>query len=118
MKLSVTTEVWLVVTFATAPVDDERLLEFLRLVRPGSPGWNRLYRRYGLTPSPFLREALVLWAIGLVSLFTLNFGIGSLLLQRFAMGGGLLAVALLSGSVLLFLVRRQVRGPSGPSSGS
>lgn len=38
----VCTIVWLTVTFLTKPVEDEKLIEFYKRVRPSGPGWNRI----------------------------------------------------------------------------
>ncbi|MFH1529482.1 MAG: sodium:solute symporter family protein [Pseudomonadota bacterium] len=104
--VGVTTVVWVAVTFLTPPVDDARLADFLRRVRPGSPGWAKVARRHGITQRPFLVGALLLWLVGLVALFSLNFGIGSLLLLRTTQGLWLLALSAVSLVVLWAGVRR------------
>ena len=80
--------------------------EFVRLVRPGSPGWNRIRRRHGIQAQPFLGRALLLWGVAMVCLFSLNFGIGSLLLLRPVTGAVLLSAAALAGLALWRLVKR------------
>src|SRR5207249_8477439 len=40
--VAVTTVVWLAVTFATRPADEETLKRFFRRVHPGGPGWARV----------------------------------------------------------------------------
>ena len=106
VTVGVTTVVWVVVTFLTPPVDDARLADFVRCIRPGSPGWAAVAARHGITQQPFLGRALLLWLVGLVALFSLNFGVGSLLLLRTGQGLGLLAVAAVSLLVLWIGVRR------------
>ncbi len=94
--------VWLVVTYLTRPVNESVLVEFIHRVRPGSPGWAQICRRHGIEQAPFLRRALGRWLLGLVGLFGLNFGIGSLLLGRPGVGAALVTVAL---AALAWLVR-------------
>ena len=101
-----TTVVWLLVTFLTPPVDEQRLVEFVRRIRPGSPGWNAICMKHGITQKPFLKQALACWVVGLLSLFTLNFGIGSFLLCRPVQGAGLLSFSVLAFWGLFRLVRR------------
>jgi len=101
------TLVWLVVTYATAAVPDETLLRFLERVRPGSPGWRRLYRRYDLTPDRYLARGLLDWLLGVACLFAANFAIGALLLGRTPTAAWLAAVAAVAGGVLVVRVRRQ-----------
>ena len=42
------TTIWLIVTFFTKPVDEDKLLSFYKLVRPGGNGW----KNYGVGLSP------------------------------------------------------------------
>jgi Na+/proline symporter len=42
LGISITTVTWLLVTFVTKPVDDETLKGFVRLTRPGGPGWKKI----------------------------------------------------------------------------
>lgn len=106
VTVGVTTVVWVVVTLLTPPVDDARLADFVRGIRPGSPGWAAVAGRHGITQQPFLGRALLLWLVGLVALFSLNFGVGTLLLLKTSQGLGLLAVAAVSLLVLWIGVRR------------
>ena len=100
--VAISTLVWVVVTYVTHPVDDDILVRFVRRIRPGSPGWRRVYRDHGLTPSPFLARAIVDWLIGLVVLFGANFGIGSFLLGRSSTGALLMVAAVAAGALLVW----------------
>jgi len=106
LTVGVTTVVWVTVTYLTPPVDEERLAGFVRTIRPGSPGWNRIYRRHGIEPTPFLGQALVLCGLGVVGLFSLNFGVGSLLLCRPGQGVALLALSAVVFGLLAWRMRR------------
>ena len=105
--VSLSTAVWLPVTFLTRPVNEEVLADFVRLVRPGSPGWRRICRKHGISPQPYLARALVNWLVGLVALFGLNFGIGGLLLGRTDTAATLLATAVVAGIVLVVRLKNE-----------
>ena len=40
--VGITTVCWMTVTLLTKPADQETLLKFIRLIKPGGPGWSRL----------------------------------------------------------------------------
>ncbi|MFH1724392.1 MAG: sodium:solute symporter family protein [Elusimicrobiota bacterium] len=114
--------VWLSVTFLTRPVDENILVEFVRRVRPGSPGWNYIYRRHGLRPSGFFGEAMVNFALGLVFMFSLNFGIGSLIFKDTAQGLAMVAAGIVCFVVLIFRIMKagaaeEESGRAAPSGG-
>ncbi len=104
--VGLSTVAWLAATWATAPAPDATLAAFLKRVRPGSPGWARQYRAFGLEPDRFLARGLVDWAIGVACLFSLNFAIGALIFGPRAVGAGLLVAAGAAGALLW----RRVRG--------
>ena len=106
LTVGVATAVWVTVTLLTPPEDEEKLADFVRRIRPGSPGWNRIYRNHGITPSPFLGKAVLLWLLGVAGLFSLNFGVGSLLLCRTALGVALLVTATSCLTALAWVLRR------------
>ncbi len=41
----ITTVVWVTVTFLTKPADEETLLKFYRLIKPGGPGWEKFLEK-------------------------------------------------------------------------
>ncbi len=98
------TAVWLVVTYSTAPVEEARLAEFVRRVRPGSPGWSAVARRHGIELEPFLGPAVLRWLGGCGLLFSLCFGLGSMVLGRAGQGAALVAGAMV---LLWWLVPRR-----------
>ncbi|PJA74026.1 sodium:proline symporter [bacterium CG_4_9_14_3_um_filter_65_15] len=96
----VTILVWLVVTFATRPVDPQILRPFYRRVRP--------FGRWGETArlEPGLHEAGLGWVIvrqwfaGCLGVFGLLFGIGNLLLLQMLPGLVLLGLGVTAGVYL------------------
>jgi len=102
--VAISTAVWVVVTYLTAPVDEDRLVAFVRRVRPGSPGWRRITTPHGITPTPFLGRGLTDAVIGAVCLFSFNFAVGNAIFARPGLAVGL---ALLGVAAGVLLIRRQ-----------
>ena len=109
--VGVSSAAWLPTTLLARATTDAALDDFVRRVRPGGPGWRPVYRRLGIRPDRFLIEGLIGWLIGLVTLFSLNFAIGGLLLGRHALAGGLGALAALAGLTLVWWMRRTSEEP-------
>jgi hypothetical protein len=105
--LAITTIVWLLVTYLTPPVEEAKLAEFVRKVRPSSPGWNYIYRKYDIPPAPSLLSALLNWGLGLLTFFGVNFGIGSLILKNTIIGLMLLTMAAVCFAVITLRLRRE-----------
>jgi len=75
-----TTIVWLLVTFATRPAEESKLVEFYRRTHPGGAGWKHIA---AIVPevkedSGFGRLFLN-WALGIVVVYSFLFGIGEML---------------------------------------
>lgn len=101
------TAAWLLTTFLTKPVDDETLKKFVEKVGPSRFGWAPIYRKYGLKTTFRLRVSLFNWALGLVFLFCLNFGLGNVFLQRGHTGWYQLALAAVTFVILLMRINMQ-----------
>ena len=107
---AVTTVVWLVVTFMTAPTPAATLEAFYRRVRPGGPGWRAVARRAGFPDEQIAGGALawVNWVAGVVTVYTTLFGVGKLIF-----GPRWQAVIYLTVAVLAFLlIARNLRNES------
>ncbi len=92
--------VWLIVTFSTRPVEQERLRSFYRLVRPGG-WWGLVARQEPGVVCDGLRAGIIrLWLAGCAGVFGILFGIGYLLLGRPGPGVLMLGIAALAGTVL------------------
>ena len=61
---AVTTVVWLVVTYKTAPTATATLDTFYRRVRPGGPGWRAVAERLGFGPEKDRRRRAQLGELG------------------------------------------------------
>ena len=108
-----TTAGWLAVTLVTAPADRDTLREFVRLVRPGGNGWNRVVkdaRKDGVellsdAPGERLPVALLCTLLASVSVYSLLFAIGYGLYGNKPLGGFLLAIAVLTAAAIVKLWR-------------
>jgi Na+/proline symporter len=98
VTVTVSTIVWLVVTFATKP-EPERVLEaFYRRVRPGGPGWEVVSTRAGFGRESIPGGALAWtnWIAGIVAVYSSLFGIGKLVLGNVVPGLVMLAIAVVA----------------------
>ncbi|MFN3479494.1 MAG: sodium:solute symporter family transporter, partial [Thermodesulfovibrionales bacterium] len=98
--ISVSTAIWLVVTFLTKPVEKSRLIDFYRKTRPGI-GWDKVA---SWTDDPMERErirySLMNWATGSISVIAIMIAIGKLLLRYYTGGFLWLCIAIISGIML------------------
>lgn len=101
--VGISTATWLVVTLWTAPVDESRLVEFVRKVRPGTPGWKCIYTKYQIPYESYGRAALLNFLMGVGLFLAANFGIGAVLLNNASLGVPLLVLA---AGLLVVLLRR------------
>ncbi len=86
ITVSISTVVWITVTLLTKPVKREVLIDFVKLVKPGYWGWKDVYKQTDIEPHNFLSNGLKLSALGLIAFFSLNFGIGFLILKSTIVG--------------------------------
>ena len=98
VTVAVSTVVWIVVTFATAPEPDSVLQSFYRRVRPGGPGWAKVSERagYGREPIPGGALAWTNWIAGIVAVYSSLFGIGKLILGSTGAGLTMLGIAVVA----------------------
>lgn len=98
--ISISTLVWLAVTVLTKPVDSSRLIEFYRKTRPGI-GWNKVA---SLINDPAekreMRNSLINWIFGSVSVIAITMAIGKLLLQYYIAGFVWSLLSIISGVML------------------
>ncbi|MBT3181903.1 MAG: Na+:solute symporter [Deltaproteobacteria bacterium] len=105
--MSLSAVVWITVTFLTSPVDEKRLVAFVEQVEPGSPGWNYIYKKYGIQSGGFSGRALFNMIIGVVFFFSLNFGLGGIFLHRYVLATVLLSSAVASMAFLLYRINME-----------
>ncbi|MFW6354405.1 MAG: Na+:solute symporter, partial [Verrucomicrobiota bacterium] len=115
VSVATTTLLWLAVTFLTPPTDEATLRRFVRLVRPGGPGWGRIRRQLAAEGAdaseyrPGLAQSLLLFAIGTFAVYFALFGTGLLIYGRLAGATFLLILAAAGGTFIIrqLLARRE-----------
>ena len=104
MIVAVTTVVWVAATFLTRPDDETKLLAFYQKVRPGG-AWGPIARkngkRYRLKAAPFVG-----WALAVVMIFFLLFGLGKIIFMDWGGGAAYLAAGLLAAFGLSRVIAR------------
>jgi Na+/proline symporter len=112
VTVGVSTVVWVVVTFATAPEPPAVLDAFYRRVRPGGPGWAQVSRRLGFAREPIPGGALAWtnWIAGIVAVYATLFGIGKLIFAETLTGLVMLAVA----AAAFYWISRSFRAEATP----
>jgi Na+/proline symporter len=108
LTVSITTVIWVAVTFLTKPETKETLVSFYRRVRPGRTGWG---------PVSVLAPEVVNagggwfdaldWICGCALIYGALFGVGKLLLGETGLGLGLLAMGVVGAAVIWFDLSRR-----------
>ncbi len=95
ITVTITTVVWLIVTFATKPEPDAVLEAFYKRVRPGGPGWLHVSTKlgYGREEIPGGRWAWANWLAGVIAVYATLFGIGKIVFGEWMAGAILVAIA-------------------------
>jgi solute:Na+ symporter, SSS family len=98
ITVTITTVVWLAVTFATKPEPEAILEAFYKRVRPGGPGWLRVSTRlgYGREEIPGGRWAWANWLAGVIAVYATLFGIGKILFGEWVAGAILVVIAVVA----------------------
>jgi len=101
--ISISTVVWVTVTFLTKPTDMDRLKEFYEKAAPGGPGWRRVEKEIeGPHKSgKALAGDVVHFALGAVMIYGLTLGLGKLLLGHGTEGAFFIIASVVS-TVILF----------------
>lgn len=90
---------WLMATFLTAPVSEDKLLEFYRRAKPGSPFWKPIADKAKTPDVEHYKFVDILsWLSGIVSVYAFLFGIGKVVLGEPLLGSLYLTVGVLSGA--------------------
>ena len=108
VTIAVTTVVWVVATFVTAPTDRATLVAFYRLVRPAGRGWEPVRVEAGVGPSPdSIAQSLLSWHFGCFVVYAALFGAGSFLYGRTTQGVMWAVVLIVSGGGLIRQFQRK-----------
>jgi Na+/proline symporter len=103
----VTTLVWLIVTFTTAPEPQNVLLDFYRSVRPHVSGWQPIARLAPeIVPTRDLGRNLASWILGCAMVYLALFGLGHVLLGPLWEGFVLLLISAICAGLLYSNISR------------
>jgi len=107
VTVSITTAVWLAVTFLTAPEPEDVLVAFYRRTRPSRAGWGPIAKLAPeAKPAADGLSNLACWAAGCMLIYGVLFGVGKLLLRETVPGLALLAMG---GAGMLVIYRNLSR---------
>ncbi len=114
LTIGVTTVCWVVTAYFGPETDRATLIAFYHKVHPFGPGWKGVRDEAGITAAEaaaFAREdnlpmALLGWFMGTVLILSALFMVGNFLYGRMGYAAGLLAIVLVSGSTLIWLIRK------------
>ena len=80
--IAITTVIWLVTAYLTAPTDRATLRDFYTRARPAGPGWAAIRAECPeVAPADNLSAAFICWFAGLALVYGALFGAGHLLLR-------------------------------------
>ena len=92
---------WLTATLITKPVDESRLMEFYRRVRPGSPWWGPIARKAAdVNVQKLSWHDIGTWLASIIMVYAMLFGIGKILLQNYAIAVIYFIVFIITGFIL------------------
>lgn len=112
VTIGITTACWVITAFVGPQTDRQALIAFYQKVRPFGPGWRRIRVEAGISEAEAAATheniplALLGWSTGCAAIWSSLFAIGNFLYGRMAMAGILLAIFLVSGLVLIWVVNK------------
>lgn len=95
--VGITTFSWIMVTLFTQPSDQKTLDKFVRLIRPGGPGWKKVIARMDGYESGqkgwSVPSGILCMVLGSVAVYSVLFASGNLIYGKYMLGFGLLGVS-------------------------
>ncbi len=99
--VSITTIVWVIVTYLTKPTDENALLSFYRDIHPGGFFWKRISDKLPDVKSDSgFGYLFYSWILGIVLVYSLLFGIGTVIIDNFFHGLIYFLVALIAAIII------------------
>ena len=114
ITIGLTTVCWLLTAYLGPETETAVLIDFYKKVRPFGPGWRIIRRKAGIPETEAIMDAkgqnfplaLVGWVSGCIVIWSALFTVGNFLYGRMGYTAALLGIFLVSGTVLLRVVRR------------
>jgi len=120
-SVAFTTVCWVITAFTAAPTDREKLISFYRKVRPAGPGWSDIRAESGDTAlgpqGDHMGMATLGWVSGCLVIWSSLFSIGNFLYGRTVPACELLAVFVVSGVALLYVINHLWDRPDKGTAG-
>lgn len=108
ITVSITTAVWLAVTFLTNPESKDTLIAFYRRTHPSAAGWRPIAALApDVRPSTGGLFNLLDWICGCVLIYGILFGTGKFLLKEFVSGSLLMTAGLIAGAIIYWDLSRR-----------
>lgn len=109
-----TTVCWLLTAYLGPQTDPKTLIEFYKKVRPFGPGWRRVRVEAGVSSAEAaawsrtdnIPLAMLGWLSGSVLIWSALFTVGNFLYGRLGYAYSLLAVSIITGVILISVMRR------------
>jgi Na+/proline symporter len=114
LTIILTTIFWVITAYLGPQTDRQTLIDFYRKVHPVGPGWRRIRKVAGISEEEAAREdeatniplSMLGWFAGTAVVWSGLFTVGNFLYGRLGYAAGLLAVFVLTGLLLIWVVRR------------
>jgi solute:Na+ symporter, SSS family len=112
ITIAVTTVCWLLAAYFGPQTDSSTLIEFYRKVRPSGPGWEAIRQKAGISEAEAAQTgdsmplALIGWVAGCAMIWSSLFTVGNFLYGRYGYALALLGVFLVSGTVVLRVIKK------------
>ena len=112
LTVILTTACWVLAAYLAPATDRQTLIDFYKKVRPFGPGWNPIRKAAGITGTEGqatgenIPLALLGWSTGCAMIWSALFTVGNFLYGRTGMAFALLAVFIISSSVLMFVINK------------
>jgi len=109
-SVAFTTICWLITAYVSPRTSRERLIAFYRKVHPSGPGWRVVREDAGISEAEGARQsdrigqAALGWVAGCQTIWSSLFAIGNLLYGRYQLAVILMALFVVSGSVLIVII--------------
>ncbi|MDH7603459.1 MAG: Na+:solute symporter [Melioribacter sp.] len=98
-----TTLVWIIVTYLTKPVDENKLIEFNNKIQSGGIGWKKFSKS---NPAKIFIYLFINWFLGIILVYSFLFGIGELIFTEYVKGIVLLILSIVSLIVILINLKK------------
>ena len=106
--VGITTCFWVLITFVTAPVNEQHLIKFYQRVYPGGVGWRKISAQVsGVKKNPDFSWLFLDWICGVILVYMILFGVGKIVLGNELLGMTFLGLGLVAGSIIYWDLSRR-----------